>query len=117
MAGAWATAVPYFAEAVGLTLDVAARVEVVDHVIPGVVVMACAAALATGRAADGVFALSAAGAAFLAGFWITTTHVPLLFDIGDAGTTWGPALLHFSAGPPVAAVALWLTLAAVDGRR
>jgi hypothetical protein len=44
---AWATGVPWLAGAVGLELDVATRLEVVDHVVPGVVMLAGAAVLAT----------------------------------------------------------------------
>ncbi len=36
---AWATGVPWLARAVGLELDVATRLEVVDHVVPGVVML------------------------------------------------------------------------------
>lgn len=43
---AWAIAVPWLAAAVGLELDVATRLEIADHVIPGVVMLVGAALLA-----------------------------------------------------------------------
>lgn len=107
VAALWAMAVPYLAAAVGLRLDVPRSVEVVDHVVPGVVTLGAAAMLAArsrrGRpAALGDVAWSvAAGATTLAGFWIVATHVPLLAEALDGVTPWGGALLHLSAGLPV----------------
>jgi len=60
----------------GHIIPVPPIVEMVDHVVPGVVVLAVAL--------FGVFAgripLIAALAATLAGFWITATHVPAIRD-------------------------------------
>ena len=119
-AGAWAMVPPYLGPAIGLDLDVAARVEVVDHVVPGAVALAASAAILAlgrrGRGPESLPGLVAAGAAFLAGFWITSTHVPLPIEAAEGTTGWGPALLHFSAGPPVVALSLWLLLAPGGGR-
>ena len=109
--GAFAAATPYLASAWGLEVDVPSRVEVVDHVVPGAVIVASGAALllVRGRAAQGGFvAMAAAGLAFLAGFWITSTHVPLLFEAADAVVGWDAALFHMAAGPLSLLVALWL---------
>ena len=107
---AWAVAVPWLATALGLGLDVPARLEVVDHVVPGVVVVACAGILARWRRGEpgaGLGRLGACAVACLAGLWITATHLTLVPEAVDGVTAWGPALLHLSAGPPIAALALW----------
>ena len=108
--------VPYLATAVGLEVDVPARVEVVDHVVPGALVVAVSGVLVGLRDRldpEGLPALSLIGVACLAGFWTTSTHVPLLAEAADGVTSWGAALLHFSSGPPVVAVALWMILAPI----
>ena len=115
--GAWAAVVPYLATAVGLEVDVPAKVEVVDHVVPGAIVIAASAALVALRLdPEGLPALSLAGVAALAGFWTTSTHMPLLAEAADGVTPWGAALLHFSSGPPVVLVALWMILAPAGAR-
>jgi hypothetical protein len=106
---AWAMAVPWIARVVGLRLDVPARLEVVDHVVPGAVVLACCAALLLSGAAA-LVRLGVIGLASLAGLWITATHVTLVPEAIDGVTAWGPALIHLSAGPPVAVMALWMLL-------
>jgi hypothetical protein len=103
---AWAVVVPYVADALGLELDVAASTEVIDHVVPGVLAAGLGAVLfGDARRAGQLPWLLAAGAAFLTGFWITATHVPLLLEAADGASPWGASLVHLSAGPPVALVA------------
>jgi hypothetical protein len=64
----WATVSPWLGEAVGLGLDVATRLEIADHVIPGLVALAAAALLATRGAKPGsVIWLGAGAIAFLTG--------------------------------------------------
>jgi hypothetical protein len=107
----WAIAVPWLARALGLELDVPTRLEVTDHVIPGLVVLACAALLArwpAGVAGHAGRRLGACAVAGLAGIWITTTHLTLIPEALDGTTGWGPALLHLSAGPPIAVLAVAL---------
>lgn len=104
-------AVPYLGDAVGIELDVPARAEVADHVMPGAVVLAAAALLARGgrSVAPGEVAWSLAAApSFLAGFWIAGTHVPLAAEAVDGVTSWGAALLHLSAAVPLLTVAGWM---------
>ena len=111
----WAIAVPWVARAVGLPLDVATRLEVIDHVVPGFVVLACAGLLRYAGLDEGsgdLLRLAVIGLAFLAGLWITATHAPLLPEAIDGISPWGAALLHLSAGPPVTLMALWMLLAA-----
>lgn len=106
----WATAVPWLAKTLGLELAVSTRLEVVDHVVPGVVLLAGAALLATRgdlSPADGMW-LGVGSIAFLTGLWITATHIPLIPDAISGLAPWGTALLHLSAGPPILALGLWM---------
>jgi hypothetical protein len=111
---AWTIVVPYLGRALGLVVDVASKVEIVDHVIPGA--LATAAALYLNRvarrgplAADR-FALLASGAAFLAGFWVLATHVPLLVDTADAGRSWSAAIWHSATALPIVVLAFTCVL-------
>ncbi|MDQ3612487.1 MAG: hypothetical protein M4D85_12960 [Actinomycetota bacterium] len=107
----WAAVVPWLARAVGLELDVATRLEIVDHVVPAVVMLAGAAMLATRAGAPGGRVwLGAGGIAFLTGLWITATHLPLIPDAFDSLAPWGVALLHLSTGPPILVCGLWMVL-------
>lgn len=112
--GLWNMVVPYLGEALGLEVKVAARVEVVDHVIPGAFVAAagfylytCArrTALAANR-----LALIAAGVAFLGGFWTLATHLPLLGDAASSDQPWDAAIWHSITAVPIVAVAFWSVL-------
>lgn len=109
----WAIAVPWLARALGLEVDVPTRIEVIDHVVPGVVVLACAAVLARRNDRDRTAALHrlvGCTIAALAGLWISATHGVLVPEALDGVTGWGPALLHLSAGPPIVLLALWVLL-------
>ena len=109
----WAIAVPWLGRALGLEVDVPARLEVIDHVVPGAVVLACAALLARVTRRDDPGDLrrfSACAVAALAGAWITATHVTLVPEALDGVTGWGPALLHLSAGPPIVVLAVAVLL-------
>jgi hypothetical protein len=113
--GALSITPPYLGPVVGLELDVLAKVEVVDHVVPGVLVAVCGmlAALLTRRdeeVAYGAPALGLTGLCFLAGLWQTATHAPLVLDGGGPAAPWDAVLLHSIAGPVILALALWLTL-------
>lgn len=109
---AWAIAVPWLAAAIGLELEVATRLEIADHVVPGLIMLATAAVLAArgGPSGGGVVWIGASGIAFLTGLWITATHVPLIPQAVEGLAPWGAALLHLSAGPPILAAGLWLLL-------
>jgi len=96
-------------------LDVPAKVEVVDHVVPGVMVAVCGVlvALLARRDEEGAYgapALALTGLCFLAGLWQTATHFPLVLDGGEPGSPWAAVLLHSTAGPVMVVLALWLTL-------
>lgn len=92
---AWAMAVPYVAEAVGLRLEVERRIEVIDHVIPGLVAAFGAFALARGLELPGSALI------FLSGLFITTAHAPLIPDMSTGVAAVAPATLHLTAGPPI----------------
>lgn len=73
--GVWALGAPY----VGPQLGVAPRVELVDHVVPGLCVVALsmfALTRAARRSPPTMFVIGLAVA--LAGAWVTATHVSLL---------------------------------------
>lgn len=115
--GAWTIVVPYLARPLGLTVDVAASVEFVDHVLPGAIVVAGALwLLARARraplAAERVAPL-AAGAAFLAGFWVLATHLPLVADAARGLGAWDAAVWHSWAALPVVVLAAWTALRAL----
>jgi hypothetical protein len=115
--GAWSIVPPYLGPEVGLELDVSSSVEFVDHVVPGIVVVAAgglALVLARRRAAESMLGLAATGACFLAGLWSTTSHVPLWLDAGESDTPWDSVLLHATSGPAIMALALWLLLRAPE---
>lgn len=92
----WATVAPYAGPPLGLVVNTDPVTEVVDHVIPGVVAIACGLLLL--RSAGP--AVTAALGAALAGFWMSATHLPLVLQAADG-----------EAGLPAVAV-----LAAVEQR-
>ena len=112
-AAGWAIVVPYLGPAWELTAMVPARVEVVDHVVPGALAaLAAALCLARGgrdpEAGPDAVAVAAGALAVLTGFWTTATHVPVLPVAADGELSWAAALLHVSAGPPLLAASLAL---------
>ncbi len=118
--GAWSIVVPALGHVLGLGVDVATRVEVVDHVVPGAVVTAAATSLtvlARRRSlARSPPALVASGACFLAGFWMLVTHIPLVADAAQGREPWGAALWHATAATPVVILSAWCVLVATAPR-
>ena len=110
---------PYVGPPLGLELQgIDSTVEVVDHVIPGVIVFLAAGAsfllLRAGRVRKDSLALaSALAVCMLAGVWETSSHVPLVLDGGRPEAPWGAVIFHSTLGPIVAALALWLVLRAL----
>ena len=104
VAAAWSIVPPYIA---ALAVDDA--VEVVDHVVPGVVSLA-AALFVVHRDRGGDRAstpvLLALGICAVGGVWETLTHVTLVADAGEPGHPVGSVALHASAGPLLLALAL-----------
>lgn len=111
--GAWSIAVPFAATALGMHLKVTRRLEIADHVVPGLAIAAAAALLIAARrraAPHAWMAPTALGIAFLGGLWITATHVPLIFQAADGrvGAPWDASIFHSLWGPPIVVVSLWL---------
>lgn len=102
---AWAVLPPYAGPA--LVLD--PTVEVVDHVLPAVVVLAVsAAALAFRRRATAAPMFAAGLLVVLAGFWMTVTHVPLVAQAARDEVSWAAASWHSVPGLAVMALgAVW----------
>ena len=115
--GVWAIVVPYLGPELSLRLDVSSQLEFVDHVVPGTVAVLSAvllfSVLRRGGDASSGWWLVAAGAAFLAGVWMVSTHVPLLEDASRGAADWGPTILHNSSGLPIGLLSLWLLFVAL----
>ncbi len=91
---AWVGVAPYTGRWFGFTVATRPVVEVVDHVVPAVVVLAVAAfGVATSRLPWSVTLV-----AVLAGLWTFATHVPLLVDAGRGFVPWATALWHSVPG-------------------
>lgn len=91
------SAAPWIAKALGFPLPVPTSLEVIDHVVPAVVVVGAAAAVLSGRL--GLFpTLIATLAAALAGLWMTATHVPLVLQVPVTPVDWPTALIHTVPG-------------------
>lgn len=107
---AWTVVVPYLGMALGLTVDVPAIVEVVDHVIPGAVTFGAALYLASLARRHALretgAALLAAGVCLLAGFWVLATHVPLIGDAARADQAWDAAIWHSITALPIVVLAV-----------
>ncbi|MBW3557765.1 MAG: hypothetical protein KY454_12610 [Actinobacteria bacterium] len=104
VAGLWAF-LPVYS---GPELDVARRVEIADHVLPGVVVLAACGAAVALRLRDTMLLL-AGMAVGLAGFWMTATHLPLVLQAKNGQARWGAAIYHTLPGLAVLVVGLvWI---------
>lgn len=109
----WSMLPPYLGPLVGLELDVAASVELVDHVLPGL--LACAAALiahveARRGQTESLRSLVALGVCVLAGLFETVTHVALVLDAGGPQQPVASVVLHATPGPVLLGLSLWLLL-------
>lgn len=102
---AWSSLPPYAGPA--LVLD--PTVEVVDHVLPAVVVLAVSVvALALRRRATAAPMFAAGLLVVLAGFWMTVTHVPLVAQATRGEVSWAAATWHSVPGLAVLALgAVW----------
>ena len=112
--GAWTIVVPYLGKALGFEVPVAARVEVVDHVVPGAIVVAAGLFLGARARRHALvsdrLAILASGAAFLAGFWVLATHTPLLYDAARTDQPWDDAIWHSITAVPIVVLAAWCVL-------
>lgn len=110
---AWSIVPPYLGPLLGLELEVASSVEVVDHVIPGLAAIAAALIarheVRRGRP-ESTPALAALGVCVLAGFFQTVTHFTLVTEAGAPLHPVGGVVLHATPGPVLMALSLWLML-------
>lgn len=100
----WSITVPSLGRRLGLGVEVPAKVEVVDHVIPGIaaaIASIVALALLRRRSGDDIGLLLAAGVVALSGLWMTTTHLPLVVQAGQGIVPWPAAIWHSAAGPVI----------------
>jgi hypothetical protein len=107
----WSIVPPYLGPAIGLELDVASSVEVVDHAVPGVLVLVLVALM---RVTDNDESAAALGACALCGLWVTTSHATLVLDGGEEGKPWDAVLFHATPGPVLLALSVWLVLRATE---
>jgi len=102
----------------GPHLDVAHRVEVADHLIPGLVSLAVSATVLvmTRRAPVPGFAMLAAGLVVtLAGLWMVATHLPLVAQAGRHDAPWGATIYHSASAVLVLVFGLvWTTASWAD---
>jgi hypothetical protein len=85
---------------VGPQLNVAHSVEVVDHLIPGLIVFGTSAILlmVMRRAPVPGLALLASGLVIdLAGLWMAATHLPLVAQAARHEAPWGATIYHSAA--------------------
>lgn len=104
-AGLWAVLPPYS----GPPLNTADVVEVVDHVVPGVVLVALSVGMlwVTRRAARPGAAMFVAGlVVLLAGIWMTATHLPLVAQASDGMAPVGAVVYHTLPGLAITVLGL-----------
>ena len=106
LVGAWAIIPPY----IGPKLNVTQRVEIADHVVPGVLVLALSvdALVAGSKPRASTFMFLAGLGVVLAGLWMTATHVPLVPQMLRDEAEVGAVVYHSSPGLAVLALgAAW----------
>ena len=103
---AWAVLPPYS----GPKLNTETRVEVVDHVVPSIILIAASliVLVVSRRKAETAagFSLVAGFLVALAGLWMVATHVPLVAQANRGEVGWGATLYHFT--PSLAVLVLGL---------
>jgi hypothetical protein len=98
----------------GPKLNVAASTEVVDHIIPAIiVVLASVVGILAGRRPQGPGALRLIGgmAVLLAGLWMMATHIPLVAEATRDEAPWPATIYHTSSALAVFGLGLlWSTV-------
>lgn len=100
--GAWSIVIPWVGPAFGYAPESVLRLEIADHVVPGIVLLVLAARclplLVDGRL-DGWAQMPITAALFLVtGLWMTAAHLPLLVQAAHHVRSWNLAFFHSSAG-------------------
>lgn len=107
--GAWAMVAPYVL--LGPDLNAEGSREVVDHAVPGVLLIGLSCVMAVrGRRGPqaGAFPLLAGFGVLLAGLWMTATHLPLVTDARQGRVSESVAAWHTVPGLAVMALgAAW----------
>lgn len=106
LVGCWAVLPPY----TGPALNTSDQVEFVDHVVPAIVIIAISVlAFLFGRRPNATSVLFPAGLGiFLAGFWMTATHAPLVLQATRDQAPWDATIYHSLPGLAVLALgAVW----------
>ena len=112
-AAAWSLLPPYS----GPELNTEMRVEIADHVVPGILMLVLSVAAlvrsrrAGARSPAGSFMLLAGLGILLAGFWMVATHVPLVAQARRGEVPGGTAAYH--TAPGIAVMVLGLVWAAL----
>jgi len=103
---AWAVLPPYS----GPKLNTETRVEVADHVVPSIILIAASliVLLLSRQKAEtaGSVSLAAGFLVVLAGLWMVATHVPLVAQANRGEVGWGATVYHFT--PSLAVLVLGL---------
>lgn len=97
LAAAWALIPPYS----GPEINTAMRVEVADHVVPAIVLVAVslwALVVVRARTEPGSALLVAGLVVLLAGLWMTATHVPLIRQARQDVVSNAAAAYHSAPG-------------------
>ncbi len=82
---------------VGPQLDVAYDVEIADHLIPGLVILAVSAVVllvARSVSVSGSYLLAAGLVVDLAALWMVATHLPLVAQAVRGDAPWGATIYH-----------------------
>lgn len=97
--GVWAIIPPYVKRFGDLNVE--SRVEIADHVVPGIVVIAVALLgflLLRSRTPSQLLLFVGGGCISLAGFWMVATHFPLVKQLRDDRVTGGAVIWHSLPG-------------------
>ena len=109
----WSIVPPYLGPVLGFELDVSSKVEVIDHVVPGVsaAIAACIALSYARRGqTDGVAMLAALGVCVLAGLFQSVSHLTLVLNAGGPQQPVDSVVWHATPGPVLLVLSLVLLL-------
>lgn len=117
--GALLIVVPYLGPALGFSPETTTRLELADHVVPGLLVivaaMVCLVSLSSLRSFGRLPSVAGAAAA-LAGLYTTSAHAPLVWEAIQGRQAWGTAWFHSIPGPLVLFLAILLWRSVLAGR-
>jgi tetratricopeptide (TPR) repeat protein len=110
--GIWAVLIPWLGPAFGYAPESVLRLELADHVVPGLLVIGLSL-LCLPRVVSGVLAEwrglpIVCAADIAAGMWMVAAHAPLLVQAAQRQRSWNLALFHSSAAFGVLAMAAYL---------